>query len=77
MNEKNPRNCLNSCPFQNTGECPAIIFEQKEHMHGFATLAITVTGIVGCATYPEPALVQETPPLAPPGKPPVPSKKRK
>ena len=55
MNEKNPRNCLNNCPFQNTGGCPAIVFEQTEHMHGFATLAITVTGIVGCATYPEPA----------------------
>ena len=53
MNQ-NPKNCRNNCPFLNTSDCPAIVFEQTEHMHGFATLAITVTGIIGCATYPEP-----------------------
>jgi hypothetical protein len=52
MNQ-NPRNCRNNCPFENTADCPAIVFEQIEHMHGFSTLMITVTPIIGCTAYPE------------------------
>lgn len=54
--EQNPKNCRNNCPFSQTTDCPAIAFEQKEHLHGFSQLVITVSQIIGCSMYPESAL---------------------
>jgi hypothetical protein len=61
---QNPKNCRNNCRKYQTSDCPAIEFEQKEHMHGFSNLVITVTPVIGCDAYLEPEPVRETQPTA-------------
>jgi len=64
--EQNPKNCRNNCPFHQTGKCPAIVFEQTEHMHGFSNLVQGVTPVIGCAAYPEPEQTIVQQPVAQP-----------
>ncbi len=72
-----PRNCRTNCPKQNSSDCPAIIFEQQEHMLGFSQLVITVSQVIGCAAYPENTKPAQESTQAPAEKHPAVMKKRK
>ena len=41
--ENHPKNCLAPCPKYDTDKCPAVVYEQTVHMHGFAGTMPRVT----------------------------------
>jgi hypothetical protein len=48
-----PKNCLNGCTHHQKAECPAIQYEQTQHVEGISRMIEGVTPIIGCASFGE------------------------
>jgi len=55
------QNCLNGCQIHQKSECPAIQYEQTQHVEGISRMIEGVTSIIGCASYVEPGVPGKEP----------------